>query len=248
MSDEWEARINDALSSSTLLIPVIGPSWLSVTDQYNRRRIDNNDDWVLNEVRHALESKTRILPVLLAKTPMPDRRAFPQAIADLVKNQAFELRDERWETDLGLLLSRMEELGFRRVTTEAIRYPSPKVRLHELSENELRVGLQRLSGWRAVVSDLPGGSGRQRTELYRSFEFASFEDAIAFMNSAIPKIIELEHHPRWQNLWRTVSVWLSTWDIGHKPSELDLELAAHLDNLRVPFPPPRRAPRVASND
>ena len=64
---------------------------------------------------------------------------------------------------------------------------------------------------------------------------ASFADAIGFMNAAVPKIDALQHHPRWENVWRTVSVWLSTWDIGHQPSELDLELAACLDGLRGQF-------------
>ena len=77
MSDDWAERINQALRSSTLLIPVIGPGWLSASDQYRRRRIDNPDDWVFNEIRHALESKVRILPVLLSRTPQeyPHHRA-----------------------------------------------------------------------------------------------------------------------------------------------------------------------------
>jgi hypothetical protein len=32
-----------------------------------------------------------------------------------------------------------------------------------------------------------------------------------------------------------VSVWLSTWDIGHKPSRLDIELALYLDELYKTF-------------
>ena len=99
MSDDWPQRIHDALMAATLLIPVIGPRWLSSTDEHYRRRIDNEDDWVRNEILHALETKVRILPVLLSRTPMPDARALPPAIANLARFQVFELRDERWETD-----------------------------------------------------------------------------------------------------------------------------------------------------
>ena len=238
MADDWQDAIGRALAESTLLIPVIGPNWLSVTDQKKRRRIANRNGWVRNEVRHALRSKTRILPVLLDKTPMPSRRALPPAIGDLVKHHAFELRNDRWKTDLGLLHSRMAELGFTRLTADTIRYPTPKVRLHELTPDELRSGLRRLDGWHAVVSDLPGKPGQQRTELHRVYEFASFKDAVAFINAAIPKVEKMKHHPRWENVWRTVSVWLTTFDIGHRPSELDLQLAVHMDALRVTFPPP----------
>ncbi len=239
MSDDWADRIEHALRTATLLIPVIGPGWLAASDEYRRRRIDNPDDWVFNEIRHALEAKIRILPVLLSRTPMPARDAFPEAIRQLARFQGFELRDERWESDLATLLAQMTEWGFRRASTDVVRYPRPQVTLRELTDAELHGELQRLPGWVPVTSELPGGQGRHRTEICKSYEFASFEDAIAFMGAAVPKIAAMQHHPRWQNIWRTVMVWLSTWDIGHKPSALDLELAAHLESLRANYAPPR---------
>jgi pterin-4a-carbinolamine dehydratase len=239
MSDDWAQRIDKALLAATLLIPVIGPRWLSTTDEHHRRRIDKEDDWVHREILHALQTRLRILPLLLSRTPMPDANALPTPIASLARFQAFELRDERWESDLTLLLSEIEQLGFRRLSAEPVRYPTPSVTLREFTAAELQDALQKLPNWRCVISDLPGTPGRQRTELHRSYEFASFEDAMNFMNAAVPKISGVQHHPRWENIWRTVSVWLSTWDIGHKPSDLDLELALYLDNLRSQDAPPR---------
>jgi pterin-4a-carbinolamine dehydratase len=46
-----------------------------------------------------------------------------------------------------------------------------------------------------------------------------------------PFVTRLQHHPRWENTWRTVSIWLSTWDIGHKPSALDIELAEVIESV-----------------
>jgi pterin-4a-carbinolamine dehydratase len=37
------------------------------------------------------------------------------------------------------------------------------------------------------------------------------------------------HHPDWENIWINVLVWLTTWDIGHRPSYKDVRLAEHLD-------------------
>ncbi|WP_431825273.1 4a-hydroxytetrahydrobiopterin dehydratase [Burkholderia sp. F1] len=239
-SDDWVERINEALSSATLLVPVMGAAWFSVADKYNRRRIDNEDDWVRREIRYALDSKLAIMPVLLSGTRMPEPLAFPESIAKLSRFRAAELRDDHWESDLRLLLARMEELGFRRVSTNPARYPSPRVSLRDLTEGELRVALNSLPEWKCVSSDFPGMHGVQSYELYRAFEFASFEDAMAFMNAAVPEISRRQHHPRWENVWRTVSVWLSTWDIGHKPSELDVALADYLDNLAARYPQPRR--------
>lgn len=112
--------------------------------------------------------------------------------------------------------------------------PSP-VSLKELTEAELAAALVELPEWQVVASALPKIPTRQRYELYRAFEFASFEDAMLFMAQATPFITQLDHHPRWENLWCTVSVWLSTWDIGHQPSLLDFELARYLDNLYKAF-------------
>jgi pterin-4a-carbinolamine dehydratase len=235
MSDDWPDRIDQALAAATLLLPVIGPDWLRTADEDGRRRIDQEDDWVANEIRHALDSQVLVLPILISRTPMPKKTALPAALAALASKQAFELRDERWETDLGSLLDKMEELGFSRTSAEVIRYPHPALTLRELSEADLAEGLRQLPWWHPSVTDLPGQRGRQRFEIYRPYEFDSFEDAIAFMCAATPEITRRQHHPRWQNLWRTVSVWLSTWDIGHKPSRLDIELALYLDELYKTF-------------
>lgn len=236
ISNDWADKINQALASATLLIPVIGPTWLSTADENSRRRIDNKNDWVRNEIRHAIKSKIHIIPVLLSKTPMPTPDAFPEPIHELARFQGLELRDERWEADLQVLLTQMEELGFVRLSKDVIRYPTPALKIRELDVIELQDGLQHLPGWKSVVSDLPNAAGRQRCELHCNFEFASFQDAMAFMWKATAEIERRDHHPRWQNVWRTVSVWLTTWDIEHKPSRLDLELAAYLNELRAQFP------------
>ncbi len=44
-------------------------------------------------------------------------------------------------------------------------------------------------------------------------------------------VMKTQHHPRWENIWRTVNVWLSTWDIGHKPSRLDVDLAREMERV-----------------
>jgi hypothetical protein len=50
MGDDWPERIDNALASATILIPVIGPNWLKIADDYGRRRLDTADDWVCNGV------------------------------------------------------------------------------------------------------------------------------------------------------------------------------------------------------
>lgn len=235
VADNWVEQINQALAAATLVMPVIGTTWLASHDEDHRRRIDKPEDWVHKEIAHALQSNLRVLPVVLSGAKLPQASALPPALISLANHQAFELRDSHWEKDLADLLAQLENFGFRRLSTETIRYPKPMVNLTELTKQELTEALAQLPKWQIVSSTLPKAPNRQRYELYRAFEFASFEDAMSFMAQATPFITQLDHHPRWENLWRTVSVWLSTWDIGHQPSVLDLELASYLDNLRKAF-------------
>jgi pterin-4a-carbinolamine dehydratase len=44
-----------------------------------------------------------------------------------------------------------------------------------------------------------------------------------------------QHHPRWENMWSTVKVWLSTWDIEFQPSRYDVRLARMLDQAYKKF-------------
>jgi hypothetical protein len=43
------------------------------------------------------------------------------------------------------------------------------------------------------------------------------------------------HHPRWENIWRSISVYLTTWDIGHNISDRDIQLAKYLDLAYAEF-------------
>jgi pterin-4a-carbinolamine dehydratase len=88
-------------------------------------------------------------------------------------------------------------------------------------------------GTRHIRTAGPGTT--KRAELKRVYEFRSFEDSIVFMNSAVKHISVVQHHPRWENLWRTITVWLTTWDIGHRPSIFDVQLARHLDDMFLDY-------------
>ena len=80
-----------------------------------------------------------------------------------------------------------------------------------------------------MTSPLPGEYPKTRTELTRAFKFSTFYEALDFMRLAAPFIDQTNHHPRWENVFKTVTVWLSTWDIGHAVSKLDADLGEHLD-------------------
>lgn len=245
VSAEWPKAIHRGLEQATHVIAVIGSQWLRVTDDYGRRRIDRDDDWVRTEIAHALQDRKRILPIVLTPDGMPRAEALPKEIENLAYVQPFELRNDRWESDLNLLVRELEKQGFERVAAGGVRYPTPQVSITEIPQKEFAAILRTLPGWTEVVSPLPGQEPVQQIELHKAFEFASFQQAIEFMREASEFVVKTQHHPRWENIWRTVTVWLSTWDIGHKPSRLDVELAREMERIYRKYGGPEKHARTS---
>ena len=100
--------------------------------------------------------------------------------------------------------------------------------------------MRSLSGWE-LDDKRVGPNRKKKLELMRTYEFASFEDAIHFISTAARHISKVDHHPDWENIWRTITVWLTTWDIGHKPSTYDVELAHYLNKLYKDYEPKETA-------
>lgn len=70
--------------------------------------------------------------------------------------------------------------------------------------------------------------------LYKQFVFQDFREAWGFMERVSAAANRLDHHPRWQNEWNVVDIWLSTHDQGMQITEADHELAKTIDRLVEP--------------
>lgn len=228
----WPTEIEDALSRATVLIAVIGPAWLRLADEYGMRRLDNPNDWVRNEIKIALERKIPVIPLIISDATLPKSEGLPDDIRGLTSFQGYQLRDDAWEGDVDRLIKALkEQLRFEAVNTSAKLPRGPRVTIKELTSEELKARLATTPGWKAVTSHPSGSEHLTRNELRAVFEFRSFDEAIAFMAEAAPQMNRINHHPRWENTWKTVTVWLTTWDIGSKISDLDFEVARYLDAL-----------------
>ena len=67
--------------------------------------------------------------------------------------------------------------------------------------------------------------------LYKQFVFEDFHQAWAFMQRVADAANKMDHHPRWQNEWNVVDIWLSTHENGMQITDLDRELSATIDGL-----------------
>lgn len=67
--------------------------------------------------------------------------------------------------------------------------------------------------------------------LYKQFNFENFKEAWAFMTRVAELAEEFQHHPRWENEWSVVQIWLITHEGGKKITDKDHEMAAAIDGL-----------------
>lgn len=68
------------------------------------------------------------------------------------------------------------------------------------------------------------------TVITRGFRFADFPAAIEFMQRVAPHCEEMNHHPEWRNVYRTVDVRLTTHDAG-RLTHKDIDLAAAMNQV-----------------
>lgn len=80
-----------------------------------------------------------------------------------------------------------------------------------------------------LAEELPGWM-LEGEHLKRSFRFADFSAAFAFMTRVALLAEKADHHPEWFNVWNRVDIALTTHDAGGL-SARDAELARAIDAL-----------------
>ena len=83
----------------------------------------------------------------------------------------------------------------------------------------------------ALAEDLPQWTIEPgHTAITRSFRFADFIAAFAFMTRVALLAEKADHHPEWSNVYSRVEIRLTTHDVGGL-SKRDLALAAAIDAI-----------------
>lgn len=93
--------------------------------------------------------------------------------------------------------------------------------VEQLSEVERAAALDRLGEW---------DYDDARDALTRSFLFANFSEAFAFMTRVAMLAEKYDHHPEWSNVWNRVDMLLTTHDAGGL-SERDVRMAKAVELL-----------------
>jgi hypothetical protein len=108
---DFADAINSEVGKCGALIVLIGNQWLDITDpKTGKRRLDNPNDFVALEIAEALKRNTRVIPVLVEGAKMPEAEELPAPLAALVRRNAFEITDTRWDYDVAQLIKVLEKI------------------------------------------------------------------------------------------------------------------------------------------
>jgi 4a-hydroxytetrahydrobiopterin dehydratase len=66
--------------------------------------------------------------------------------------------------------------------------------------------------------------------LYKKYVFDNFDIAIEFINEVAEVCNQMNHHPKWTNIYKTVECWLRTHD-AESITEKDIQLAQAMDQI-----------------
>lgn len=87
-----------------------------------------------------------------------------------------------------------------------------------------RVALRELHGWVEVTD---------RDAIRKTFHFADFNEAFAFMTRVALIAEKMDHHPEWLNIYNRVEVVLATHTVEGVTS-LDVKVAHAIDQVAPP--------------
>lgn len=102
--------IQRAITSSDVVLAIIGKQWLTCSSA-GKRRLDLPNDFVRTEIDMALEHGVPVIPVLVQGAGMPLAPSLPEPLKRLAVHDAHDISDERWSYDVDRLIAATEKLA-----------------------------------------------------------------------------------------------------------------------------------------
>ncbi len=80
---DFRVQLDEALVGCAAVLVVIGPNWLTASDENGCRRLDQPGDYVRIEIETALNREIPVVPVLVLNASLPQSDDLPQTINQL---------------------------------------------------------------------------------------------------------------------------------------------------------------------
>ncbi|HLY24970.1 MAG TPA: SUMF1/EgtB/PvdO family nonheme iron enzyme [Aggregatilineales bacterium] len=106
---DFKKYLEDTVSQCSVMLVVIGPQWLTVTDESGTRRLDDPRDFVRVEVETALKRDISVIPLLVNGANMPTEKVLPPNLANLAYRNGMAIRrDPDFRPDMDRLIQALE--------------------------------------------------------------------------------------------------------------------------------------------
>jgi hypothetical protein len=121
--EDFREFIDKTIRNCKVVLVVMGPAWLKLSDEKGRR-LDQPNDPVRIEIETALSRGKKIIPVLIDEARMPEEAQLPPTIVRLAPQNAAPLHNNQYfEHDINTLLDDITRLGVSRRTPGRIVNP-----------------------------------------------------------------------------------------------------------------------------
>lgn len=115
--EDFQQKIQSTLDKSSHVFLLIGAEWAGPAGADGQRRIFEPNDFVRWEARLSLQSRLKVIPILLDGAPMPRATDLPEDLQTLPRINAFSLRTPHFTQDmddlLDVVLGKKKERGSR---------------------------------------------------------------------------------------------------------------------------------------
>jgi hypothetical protein len=103
--DNFIEVLNAQVAACDVFLAVIGPRWTELL----AARQDDPDDFVVIEIKAALDQDKHVIPVLVEGASIPRAAKLPEKIRPLVGRNAHSLRPESFKADCRRLVAALKE-------------------------------------------------------------------------------------------------------------------------------------------
>ncbi|HEX4725621.1 MAG TPA: TIR domain-containing protein [Pseudonocardiaceae bacterium] len=122
---DYPQELLAAVGASSVLLAVIGVSWLSFTDEHGHNALDRDDDWIRKEILAAFDADIPVVPILVGRAERLRRVDLPNRLARLADCQYLRLDIRNAERDLRQIGDKLVDVVPGLVDADAAGEPKP---------------------------------------------------------------------------------------------------------------------------
>jgi pterin-4a-carbinolamine dehydratase len=241
IGDQFPQRLQSMIAASHAVIALVGKNWMA----HAGAQVDERaDDWIVKELEYAPRApwtappaevsdlaERLILPIFSNCPGQFGQFALPAGLDYLRELHVHRIDYANWPSLIGPLLDEIARRCHVKTRPDGDVYPKPKLskaRTQPVSDEELLRTLRYddFDGW--YIDNLGFAEAQY---LVKKFEFGSFKKASEFMALAAEHCRVVRHYPEWRNVFKHVTVSLTTWDAGRRITIYDLNLALFMNKL-----------------